>query len=125
MAVLFAFMGLDELFEIHEALERALGVNWVLLYLPLVLAGGIGWLATLRTLLREHRVAAAAWAGGAVAWAVAQLLEVWEWDGDVMRPAYYPKMYLEEGLEMVGSIGWLAAMVLVLHAAREHSTPRT
>ncbi len=120
VAVLFAFMGVDEVVSIHERLETATGVDWPLLYLPLIVVGGVAWLRVLRRLRGDgeggsaSRLPAWVWVLGAAAWGVAQLLEFWEWDGDVKRAQYFPKMYLEESLEMLGSAAWLLAMLLAV-----------
>ncbi|MCY7396226.1 MAG: hypothetical protein LH468_08780 [Nocardioides sp.] len=117
VAALFAFMALDELASAHERLESAVGVDWQLLYAPVVLAGGVAWLLMLRD-LRRVPVAAACWVLGAGAWFVAQVLEKLEWDGDVQRPGYFAKMYVEEFLEMGGSTLFLVSMLCVIVAVR-------
>lgn len=124
LAVLLAFMAVDEVVGVHEALERAVGVDWQVLYLPIIAAGGVGWLLVLRG-LRTVPLAAALWVLGAGAWFVAQLLELWEWDGTVKRTNYYPKMYAEESLEMVGSALWVVALIVLLRTVRTAgSSPR-
>jgi len=47
LAAFLAFMAFDELLGVHEALERRTGIDWQLLYLPVVLLGGMAWLRAL------------------------------------------------------------------------------
>ncbi len=112
LAVLFAFMGLDEAVAIHERLEALTGIDWQLLYVPVVLVGGVAWLA----LWRRGRTVARfrpALAAGSAAWFVAQVLEKVQWHGDVKAAHYDLMMVLEELLEMTGSLLFLIAVLLV------------
>ena len=74
LAVLFAFMAVDEVGAIHERLDDWFGLeDWIVGYLPLAALGGIAWLALLR---RFRGGARRLWIAGAAAWVVATLLEV-------------------------------------------------
>lgn len=116
LAGLFALMGLDEMLSWHEYLEWRLGVDWQLLYAPLALVGGLGWLVVVRR-LRALAVPVAPLVAGAVAWGLSQLLENLQWSGaDQKVSAYVPMMVTEELLEMTGSalfgLGLLGALLL-------------
>jgi hypothetical protein len=76
IAVLFVFMGIDELVTIHEHLEEWTGVDWQLLYLPVVLAGAVGWTVLFLRLRASDVRLATGWALGAGLWIFAQFLEV-------------------------------------------------
>jgi hypothetical protein len=106
----------DEALALHERLEAATGVDWQLLYLPIVLAGAAGSLAVLR---RERSELArwVPWVGGAAAWGVAQAREFAEFDSaDVPRNGYGLMVVAEELLEMTGSLLWVVAFAVILSA---------
>jgi hypothetical protein len=106
-----AFMGLDELAVIHESLESWTGVDWQILYLPVILVGAIAWARTMPR-LRPAPVIAWLWVGGAGAWFVAQVFEKLENHGNVL---VHPWMTLpEETLEMAGSSLFGLALLLTL-----------
>jgi hypothetical protein len=105
VAVFFAFMGVDELVSIHEWLERTSGVDWQLLYLPVMALGGIVW-------LRAAPRVGPLWVAGAAAWVVAQVFELLQNDGDTL---VHPWMTVpEEMLEMAGSSLWVLALLVLL-----------
>ncbi|MDQ4131123.1 MAG: hypothetical protein M3133_09070 [Actinomycetota bacterium] len=116
LAAFLAFMALDELLGVHEALERRTGIDWQLLYSPVVLVGGMAWLRALQALRRGHVVARRLLMGGAAAWLAAQILEDIQWtDGDRL---VYPWMIVpEEMLEMTGSMLFGLAFFVLLKAA--------
>lgn len=110
LSALFAVMAVDEAFSIHEKLEIAAGVDWPVLYAPVVLAGGAAFLFVARD-LRHELVRFVPWIGGAFAWGIAQGLEIAEWDdADLPRPGYVVMMVVEEILEMAGSALWLFSL---------------
>jgi hypothetical protein len=134
VAGVFAFMSLDEVFRLHEAIDDALDFDWQVLYLPILAVALAAWLAV-RRLLRDEHSWQLAWFGGATFWVVAQVLEAFQWDGRVRpgtihwdgltdaqieqqlsEPAYLVKMLPEELLEMCGSL--LFALVLSALFAR-------
>ncbi len=112
LAVLFAFMCLDELTSIHERLEAATGVDWQLLYAPLVAVAGFGWLRALFSF--RSRSGSVLWALGAAAWFVAQVFEYLQYDGDRLIHAWM--IVPEESLEMTGSSLWVLALLTALHS---------
>ena len=125
LAALFAFMAADEVVEIHERLERAAGVDWQVLYLPLVVLGGAGFVHAV-LLARRHAAGAGQLAAGAAAWVVAQILERLEWGGGtqtvaeyqatIARGSYKAMVVVEEVAELGGSLCFLLGL-LALHAA--------
>lgn len=115
LAILFAVMSGDELLSLHERLETASGVDWQILYAPVVLLGALAWLAHLRHWLPRSRTVAVLLVLGAAAWGGSQVLEAVEWDGnDVPVSHYYRYMVVEELGELTGSslflLGSLAAL---------------
>lgn len=126
LAGLLAFMALDEVALVHERLERKTGVDWQLLYLPVVLAGAVGYL---RVVLLAHRIRAGrdALLLGAAAWVLAQALERLEWGGGAQTaaevqarqamPGYQVMMVFEEVAEMAGSLALALGLLGLLAAA--------
>jgi len=108
LALLLGFMSLDEVVVVHEKLEAATGVDWQLLYAPLFLLCGVGWLLVLRRFgLRS--AAGVLLVGGAALWAGSQVLEQIQWDG-VAEVAHYRWYAVPEELaEMGGSLLFLLA----------------
>jgi hypothetical protein len=119
LAVLFTVMGVDEATRLHETLEDETGTDWQVLYLPLMAAGGIAWLALLSR-LRAMRLAALLLAAGAAAWAVAGVLESIQWSGpretERAVDGYGILMGLEELLEMCGSAAFALAPLIAARA---------
>jgi hypothetical protein len=120
LAALFTLMAADEATGLHEALEDVTGVDWQTLYLPLMAAGGIAWLALLRR-LRTVRIAAGLLAAGAALWICAGVLEAIQWTGPMEREraveGYGILMGMEELCEMSGSACFALAPLI---AARAH-----
>jgi hypothetical protein len=120
-----AFMAVDEVLTLHERLEEALHVGWVVLYLPVMALAGLAALS----LLQRHRdvpwFAPAMLAGGAC-WAVSQVLEHLEWTGaGTTRAAHYTAMMIpEELLEATGSYLFAVALALVVRAATAQGPTR-
>src|SRR5918999_1283621 len=52
LAALFTLMAADEVVSLHEALEDLFAVDWQILYLPVMAAGGVAWLVALLRLRR-------------------------------------------------------------------------
>ena len=110
------FMAFDELFSVHELLETASGIDWLVLYLPVIglLAVGslfllIGWW---RVGLRRPTWLFAA---GGTCWAVAQVLELLQWESEFVRaPGYWGYVFVEESLEFTGSSLFLLAALFAL-----------
>ncbi|MEM6916480.1 MAG: hypothetical protein AAF491_07940 [Verrucomicrobiota bacterium] len=110
LAALFLFMGADECLKIHETMEKLTGVDWQILYLPIILAAGIGWIQVIRLFCGAGRFL---WFAGAVAWASSQLFEAAQWGWWVAETkvnGYIFLMTAEEILEMLGSAFFLVAV---------------
>lgn len=113
LGLFLLFMSMDEWRVIHENLERSIGVDWQLLYLPVVIPAGIAWCVVLRDLWRNLPAAAVVFVSGAACWVVAQALEDIQWGkGDVLvHPGLVPP---EETLEMGGSALFAIAALMVI-----------
>lgn len=110
-------LALDEGNAVHERLERWSGVDWQLLYLPVLAAGAIAWWFLLRALpARPARPVLA----GAMAWGAALGLElIQNWGGEPIRASLYdPMMIAEEALEMAGAALFLVGGLLILRSTR-------
>lgn len=114
LGLLLLAMGIDEAGMVHERLERWTGIDWQVLYAPVVLAAGVAWLLIVRHLRGAPRLMMVA---GATAWGAAQTLEALQWDGDERAAGYEPMMLTEELLEMTGSAFFLLAMYTLLRKA--------
>ena len=113
VAALWLFLGVDDANGIHEKLQSATGVDWQILYAPLAAVGIVLFIALLKTVtVVPGRLLIV----GALAWTSSQILELVE-HGRV-RPVDLYNWYMvpEEILEMVGSVCFLIAMLLVLGA---------
>ncbi len=107
------FMAVDELTSIHEHLENVTGVDWQVLYLPVVAVVGVAFLILLLRLLRVgERASVVLLLAGAGAWFVAQVFEAIQWDGDRQTSAYAPLATAEEVLEMLGSLAFALALLV-------------
>jgi hypothetical protein len=117
LGLFLLFMSLDEWRVIHENLEKSIGVDWQLLYIPIVIPAGIAWCVVLRDLWRNLPGAAVVFASGAVCWVVAQALEDVQWgEGDILiHPGLVPP---EEMLEMGGSALFAIAALMAIRAGR-------
>lgn len=121
LALLLMLMSVDEALVVHERIEAAVGVDWQALYAPVIIVCGAAWLRVtyvLRSLPRAQILMIM----GAFAWAVAQVLEATQWDGDDVKVgAYDQQMFIEEILEMSGSGLFLIALYTVLFVARRQA----
>jgi hypothetical protein len=116
------FMAVDEFFEIHEILEKELDVDWQLLYLPVVVAGGVAFLLSAARLRAQgHGRAVGLLVAGAVCWLLSQVLEKLQWNGDVQVDGYEPMSTAEELLEMGGSLLFGLAMLAVVRSVAARS----
>ena len=123
LALLLFFMAGDEALRIHEWLERQSGIDWHLLYLPVMAVGAAAALgAVLR--LREHPALAAGIVASGAAWAFAQVLESLQWDGSRQVGGYGPMMVSEEILEMAGSLGFTLTLLAVAERFRSRTVLR-
>jgi hypothetical protein len=115
LAALFLEMGFDELLMIHERIEQAAGVDWQILYLPLMAFAGIAWLLVFTKIGdRRQRIL---WTAGAGAWAASQLFEAAEWgwgaETRISLLGYLYLVHIEELLEMSGSSFFLLTLLLL------------
>ncbi len=119
-----AWLALDEGSAFHERLERWSGIDWQLLYLPLMAIAAASWWGVVR-LHWTQRDTGVLLVVGAAAWASALLLElIQNWGGSPAKAAIYdPAMITEEALEMIGSTMVLMAAVLVVRRST-HTEPR-
>ncbi len=110
-----AWLALDEGSAIHERLERWSGIDWQLLYVPVMGIAAVAWWGVVRRYRSQARIAALLMAGAAV-WIVVLILElVQNWGGSPVQAAIYvPTMIIEEALEMIGSTVLLIAAILAL-----------
>lgn len=115
---LLAWLALDEGSAVHERLERLSGIDWQLLYIPVMAVAAVAWWGVVRRYRRQARIAALLLTG-AVVWVVALALElVQNWGGSPVQAAIYvPTMIAEEALEMIGSTVLLLAAILALQIA--------
>jgi hypothetical protein len=121
LAMVFAFLGLDEIAALHEAVQDRVHVWGQATLAPLVVAGVYAWWVTLKRLRAEQPVAAALFVLGAAAWIVSQLIDVklnepWGWS-----------IIPEELGEMTGSALFGLALLLALRplvAAEPASAPQ-
>ncbi|NUT54964.1 MAG: hypothetical protein HOQ03_03130 [Thermoleophilia bacterium] len=120
VSVLLLTMAADELLGWHETLERRTGVDWQLLYGPVVVAAGVCALRMMWALRARPRVLAT-FVGGGTAWLVAQVLEKVQWSGDTLL---HPGLIVpEELLEMTGSALFGVAMLAVIDSAARGPAP--
>lgn len=116
LSVGLAWMSVDELAGVHERLEHATGVDWMILYLPVMALLGVGALILITASWRRLRPAAVIFALGGASWAVAQVLEAAQWNGDMPRRGYVPMMVTEEILEALGSALFALSALRVLRS---------
>ncbi len=118
--LLLLALAADELFALHEALERATGVDWQVLYLPLALLGAAAGLGVMHRLrLSGARAPVLVFLVGGVCWMVSQGLESLQWEEDVPVESYPVCMLSEEALEMAGAVCFLASLAAPHARARQ------
>jgi hypothetical protein len=114
LAVLFAFMSVDELGQIHEQIEDALGIEWQLFYLPVLGLGAIAWIVALSWMVLwplERDL----WLAGAAAWVAARIIDNVPW-GESEQGAFDLDHFfsgVEEMLEAAGNCCFLLALLCV------------
>jgi hypothetical protein len=112
---ILAWLALDEGSAMHERLERWSGIDWQLLYVPLMGIAAVALWGVFRRYRSQTRIAALLGIG-ATAWIVVLTLElIQNWGGSPIEAAIYvPTMITEETLEMIGSTVLLVAAILIL-----------
>ena len=110
-----AWLAFDEGSAVHERLERSSGIDWQILYAPLIAVAAMALWGVFRR-FRSHERVAAMLLTGAGTWAVVLALElIQNWGGSAAPPAtYVPTMIVEEALEMIGATALLIAAMLTL-----------
>lgn len=125
LAAFLAFMGADEGLTLHEHLSDAVGVGWLILYLPVAAGGGVMWLAVLKRLWphgRERFLMIL----GAAAWFGSQLIEKVQSNGQEGRIEGYGALSLiEEILEVTGSALFALALLGALQVLYRRPSPAT
>jgi hypothetical protein len=117
LAGVFGFMAVDEIGQLHEKLERIIGVDWQVLYLPVVAVAGVA--AVLAAIACRDIRLRLYFLGGAMAWGLASLMEMAEYDAHDRRVQGFTVMvFTEENLEMLGSLFFAVAMMLAFEVAR-------
>jgi len=113
-----AWLALDEGSAIHERVERWSGIDWQILYVPVMALAAVAWWGVLRRYRDQTRIAVPLIVVAAV-WFVALALElVQNWGGAPIQASIYdPAMILEEALEMVGATALLVAATSALRRA--------
>lgn len=115
LGAFLCWMAVDEALVMHERLQSATGVDWHTLYTPVILAGGVLWLAVGVALRGKTPIAL--WLAGAGCWACAQYFETLAWASDGTRVGNWRLLSTaEEALETLGSGAWLVALLLVMRA---------
>jgi hypothetical protein len=119
MVALLVFMGIDEIAVLHEKLESRTGVDWQILYLPLVVVGGVAALMLLQHVWRDRAVSGLFVAGGA-AWGMSLVLEKLEWVNGEKSAHYVAMMIPEELLEITGSFLIALSILLLIRRRGAH-----
>ena len=121
--LILAWLALDEGAAIHERVERWSGVDWQILYLPILAIAAIAWRGVVRR-YRDREHIGLLLVAGAIAWAATLLLElIGHWGGEPATPIVYnTAMVAEEALEMAGSTLFIIASVLTVRGAARRAT---
>ena len=124
LVAIFTLMGFDEVLKFHETLEKATGIDWQILYSPIILVAGLAWAYIW---LNSSGLTRILWIGGAFAWGSSQVLEAaqWGWFSSDSEKAdgYNLSMITEELLEMIGSGLFLLALLRLLAQASVSRNP--
>jgi hypothetical protein len=113
LAAGLAAMALDEVAQVHERLEARSGLDWQLIYIPAFFVALAVVVGVVRRMRRDAPGAVPVLAAGAACWVVSQLLEAVQWDGDVKQPGYDYMMFVEEVLEMLGTVGFIVSLLML------------
>ena len=107
LAGVFAFLGVDEMTALHEAVQDRVHIWGQATLIPIVIAGGIAWWITLRR-LGMHSLAGRLMILGAVIWALSQGIDA------ALNEHYGWTIVPEELLEMLGSTMFALAMLVAV-----------
>lgn len=121
---LLAWLALDEGNAFHEKLERWSGIDWQVLYIPVMGVAAAAWVSLVRRYWTQRSTGVLLIAGAA-AWALALVFElIQNWGGSPVRASIYdPTMIAEEALEMIGSTLLLLAAILILGRSTRRQPP--
>lgn len=108
-----AAMAVDEVLAVHEKLEHYLALDWQLIYIPAFLVALVVVIGVVRGMRRDAPRAVPVLAAGAACWIASQVLEAVQWDGGNKNPGYEVMMYIEEVLEMLGTVGFIVSLLLL------------
>jgi hypothetical protein len=123
LAILFLFMSADEFGQMHEKLERITGVDWQLLYVPIMGMAAVAAVALLRRMTSS--VTRWLFCIGGACWGIAGVLEVLEYNsGDHRVHGYVPMMLMEENLELLGGLLFAVTMIMLIEHARSNRAAR-
>lgn len=122
----FAFMALDEVVGVHELLAGWAGLYWQILYVPIMLAGALGFLGVMWA-FRAVRAVPIVLALGGLLYVTGQGLDTLQWSGGELVASLKWTTVPEEILEMTGvtlwSLGFLIAVQFVLRGRTEQRAP--
>jgi hypothetical protein len=107
LAGVFAFLGIDEISALHEAVQDRVHVWGQATLIPIVIAGGIAWLVTLRR-LGMHSLAGRLLILAVVAWGLSQGFDV------ALNESHGWTIVPEELLEIAGSTLFGLAMLVAV-----------
>lgn len=114
VGLLLVFMGFDELLMIHERVEFETGIDFQILYFPVVVVGGIGYLLLLARMPRWS-LAQVMWLAAAALWFASQILENLEYDpNDVEVRGFVALDDIEKVFQFTGSALFLLVALLAL-----------
>lgn len=119
LAAALVGMAFDDLLQVHERFEGRTGLDWQLVYLPVMAFIASAALLLCRRLLRDRaHVALGLLLTGGALWVIAQVLEKLAWVGRVKQPGYEAFMRFEEAFELIGA-GLIAVAAIVVLPTRE------
>jgi hypothetical protein len=116
LSAFFVFISADEFGEIHERLERIVGIDWQILYSPVALLALVLWIFAARR-LRQIGVGLGLLLAGTVCGIASQVAEAVEYGpGDERIAAFDELVVFEELVEMVAALLIGLALLTALQA---------
>jgi hypothetical protein len=121
LSAFFVFVSADEFGEIHERLERIIGIDWQILYSPVALLALVLWVFVARR-LRQIGVGLGLLLAGTVCGIASQVAEAVEYGpGDERIAAFDELVVFEELVEMVAALLIGLALLTALQALYERA----